>query len=190
MSLTNGLMNAVIIHHKSILKSSFWALVYILVICLIPAMALNGLYNWAMDYHHNYELANSPPQTSSPAGGGAAGTPTVLASSPASQLQEITVDADALKRNKQYPATFTRDPSKDPAGAYYNMALDFGLGPFPGVYIVPSEWTKMGGRIVWTNEIPTSPFYYTVFTRNGEISSGKYDRIHNIIYTLDKDLKL
>ncbi len=179
--MTGGLLDALIIHHKSLMKSALWVCFILAFIIVIPAMACNGLYNWAIDYHRNYQAANNPPSTE------AIGSPTTGPTATPGPLDSITVDTDALKRNNPYPVQFSRDPGKDPKGAYYNMALNFGLGPFPGVYIVPDAWRKAGGRVVITPTIPENYIYYNVFTNKGTSSSMKYDRQKNIVYTMSEE---
>jgi hypothetical protein len=104
-------------------------------------------------------------------------------SQPTDQTQIITVDCAALKPNYQYPAQFSRDVNTDPIGAYF-ADLNFGNGMFPGVYIVPSQWEKSGGRIVVVSQMPTTSIYYTVFTNTGSSSQVIYDREKNIIYSM------
>lgn len=109
------------------------------------------------------------------------GSPSAIAYSP----DTINIAIDALKPSKQYPVPFTRNPGKDPAGAYFNMNVDVGFGPFPAVYITPDVWEQAGGRVV----IGKAPniVYYTVYTPKGTSSSLEYDRQHNIIYSVDEN---
>lgn len=182
----SGITDFIIIHYKSLSKEAFWIMIYAAILIMIPAFFCNGLYNWSIDYHHQYQIAHG--QIPAPTIAAAAGATVQAGPTPTpTPMEVLTVDVDALKRNVQYPATFSRDPDKDPAGAYYNMALNVGLGPYPGVYIVPDVWKKAGGRVVQTNAMPTSAFYYTVYTHGGSSSSVIYDRVHNIVYTIEKD---
>jgi hypothetical protein len=96
------------------------------------------------------------------------------------------VDDPDLENNQVFPVQFTNNPATDPAGAYF-ANLNDGNGPYPAVYVVSSVWQSAGGRIVVTNTLPVSGFYYTVYTHQGTSSQVIYDKEHNIVYSMVAD---
>jgi hypothetical protein len=170
------MLDFLVLEYRNIIKSLVWIFIPLaLIMCL-----WSGAVTLSMNYAESIDQQAPAPIINM----NATLTPTPAA--PAAPVDVITVDSDALKRNVQYPTQFTRT-EKDPTGAYYNMSLNFGTGPFPGVYIVYDKWAKAGGRIVHVNAMPTSAFYYTVFTNKGTSNQVIYDRQKNVVYSMVKD---
>jgi hypothetical protein len=113
------------------------------------------------------------------------GTPTVTLIPMSSNTQTITSDLPDLRRNKQYPVTFTRNTNTDPKGAYF-ATLNFNgpAGDFPSVYLNVQEWRAGGGRIIKISDWPTLGLYYTVYTYKGTSQQLLYDRHLNVIYSM------
>lgn len=167
---------------RAIIKS----LLMICVVLGVPMLVCGGgcgltwtlVQNYENNRHAGQPAAMVPIVTQAPIMNA---SPSTIAYSP----DTINIAVDALKPSKQYPVPFTRDPGKDPAGAYFNMGVDVGYGPFPAVYIVPDVWQQAGGRII----ISKAPniVYYTVYTQKGTSSSLQYDRQHNIVYSVEEN---
>jgi len=162
------IVDLIIFEHKAIIKSIFWCAVFV----AVPLLLWSAAITWSANYeaaHHQLAIPIAPNGI----------VPSATAAAPV--VQAITIDNPALKRNMQFPAVFTRDPDKDPVGAYY-ADLNFGTGPFPGVYLT-DVWQKAGGRIVVIKDWPNI-IYYSVFTYKGTSNQVIYDRQHNIVYSI------
>jgi hypothetical protein len=162
------IVDLVVFQHKRIFKSMFW----IGIICF----GIFAVWGYAVSWSLNESAAppiNNNPVVSTPAG-------VVVTPLP---MDIINVDNEVLKRNGVYPVPFQHDLMNDPVGAYF-ANLNFGLGPFPAVYILPDKWIRSGGRIVQVNSMPVSGFYYSVFTSKGTSSQVIYDKQKNIVYSM------
>ncbi len=168
------LVDLIVFEHKAIIKSIFWAAVII----AVPLL----LWSVAITWSQNYEASRHPVAIVSVMPGVV--NPSATAVAP--MVQALTIDNPALKRNHQFPTVFIRDINKDPVGAFF-ADLNFGTGPFPGVYINTDIWEKAGGRIVATNKMPINSLYYTVFTYKGTSQQVIYDRQHNIVYSMEEN---
>jgi hypothetical protein len=170
-----GLLWLIQIAWRDILKTMF----QIAVFCLVVSMGWGWLVGYSMDHAASSQHVPTP----------VPGVPTAeliigATIQPVEEYETITIDQPVLNRNVEYPVHFKRSPLRDPVGAYY-ATLDFRTGTtFQAVYIVPDTWKRGGGRIVITNEMPVSAFYYTVITYKGTSQQVIYDRQKNIVYSM------
>ena len=174
--------DGVYLYHHRIFKSLLWITLIVAFVIMVPTVFCAGLDNWAI----NYEAARHPPAApiviNTDANGKVIITPAPTTA--ATNLETINIDIPALSMNNNYPTPFSRTDS-DPVGAYFAI-MNFGSGPFPGVYIVPNKWEQAGGRVVVpaNGVLPTSGTYYTIYTHIGTSRQAIYDRQKNIIYSM------